>query len=99
MDTNALVRYLQQEVGKWSAKSYESLRTELKGHDYTDAQGAKCHVEVTLLEERKEYVHVMIVVCSPTATGSCFHPVTTSFLVYTDGRVDKAVPAGSILGL
>jgi hypothetical protein len=93
VDTNDLMRSLQQEVGRWSAKPYESLRTEIKGHDYTDAEGQQYHVEVTLLEERKEYIHVMIAVCSSTVSGSCFHPVTTSFLVYKDGRVDKPLPA------
>ena len=93
VDTNDLVLSLRQEVSRWSAKSYESLRTELKGHDYTDAEGPQYHVEVTLLEERKEYVHVMIAVCSPAVSGSCLHPVTISSLVYKDGRVEKPFPA------
>jgi hypothetical protein len=91
VDRTDLARHLEQELDKWSAKSYESLRLELKGHDYADAEGAVHHVEVTLLEDGADYVHVGISVCSPAVPWSCIHPVSTSFLLYKDGRVDKPV--------
>jgi hypothetical protein len=81
--------YLEAEVTRWSAKSYESLREQLiQGHEECEA-GAAYHLEVQLLENRADYVHVMVAVCSESAKWSCFHPLSTSFLVYRDGRVDK----------
>jgi len=89
MDRTDLATHLEQELNKWSARSYESLRSELKGHNYADAEGPEHHLEVTLLEDGAEYVHVEISVCSPAVPRSCIHPLSTSFLVYKDGRVDK----------
>jgi hypothetical protein len=89
MDRADLARHLEEELDKWSARSYESLRLELKGHDYDDPEGREHHVEVTLLEDGAEYVHVEISVCSAAVPWSCIRPLSTSFLVYKDGRVDK----------
>ncbi len=59
--------FLQREVARWSAKSYEALRQEL----------------------REDYVHVSVAVCSERLGWSCIHPLSASFLVYRDGRVEK----------
>jgi hypothetical protein len=80
---------LEAEVEKWSAKSYEALRSELKDGYARCEVGEPYHVEVQLLEDRTDYVHVGIGVCSEHAKWSCFHPLSASFLVYRDGRVKK----------
>ena len=90
MKREELRPYLEREVEKWSVKSYAMLREELQQGLYADAQeGLEYHVEVELLENRDDYVHVMVAVCSPRAGWSCYHPLSTSFLVYRDGRVEK----------
>ena len=82
--------YLKAEVEKWSAKTYGALRPELaKGPHVECEEGAAYHSEVLLLEDRDDYVHVGVEVCSEHARWSCFHPLSTTFLVYRDGRVDK----------
>ncbi len=90
MKREDLSPYLQHEIDKWSAKSYQSLRQELKDGNYTQADKEdEYHVEVDLLEDRDDYVHVSVAVCSEKVPWSCIHPLSRSFLVYRDGRVDK----------
>ena len=90
MKREELRPYLEREVERWSAKSYETLREELKGGNYADCgSGKEYHVEVDLLENREDYVHVSIGVCSEKARWSCFHPLSHCFLVYRDGSVKK----------
>ena len=92
MKRDELKPYLAREVDEWSAKPYATLRDEL--HQVYNAEreaGFEYHVEVDLLEDRDEYLHVCVSVCSPQVRWSCYHPLTTSFLVYRDGRVDKPV--------
>jgi len=85
-----LQRYLEREIEKWSAKSYETLREELRDGNYTDCEPeAEYHLEVDLLENRDDYVHISIGVCSEKVRWSCFHPLSRSFLVYRDGSVKK----------
>lgn len=82
--------YLQHEIDQWSAKSYQSLRQELKEGPYNKADSEdEYHVEVDLLENRDDYVHVTVGVCSERVPWSCIFPLCRSFLVYRDGRVDK----------
>lgn len=83
--------YLDREVAKWSAKSYDTLREELRDGSFADATNpeAEYHLEVDLVENRDDYVHVNVAVCSERVRWSCFHPLCHSFLVYRDGRVDK----------
>jgi hypothetical protein len=84
-----LGRYLQEEVKNWSSKSFGTLRDELrKGYERCDP-GSLYHLEVTLLEDREDYVHVSLAVCSENVRWSCFNPLSASFIVYQDGRVDK----------
>jgi hypothetical protein len=67
MKREELRPYLEREVEKWSAKSYESLREELKAGNgnYADCESQKeYHLEVDLLEDRDDYVHVSVGVCS-----------------------------------
>jgi RNA binding exosome subunit len=82
--------YLQRELDKWSAKSYDTLRQELKDGNYTKADKDDAyHLEVDLLENCDDYVHVSVAVCSERVRWSCIHPLSASFLVYRDGRVKK----------
>ena len=91
MKREDLKPYLDREVAKWSAKSYQTLREELRDGNFADAANpaSQYHLEVDLLENRDDYVHVMVSVCSERVGWSCFHPVNRTFLVYRDGRVDK----------
>ncbi len=90
MKRKELRPYLEREVDEGSAKSYETLRTALKGGDHEECEeGAEYHIEVSLLEDCVDYVHVPVAVCSEKAAGSCFLALSTSFLVYRNGRVEK----------
>ncbi len=82
--------FLEREVARWSAKPYGALRQELRVGNHTEAEaGADYHLEVDVLENREDYVHVSIAVCSERAKWSCIHPLSASFLVFRDGRVEK----------
>lgn len=82
--------YLEAEVRRWSAKSYNALREELKAAAHVECrEDAPVHLEVELLERKRDYVHVMVSVCSQSAKWSCYHPLSTSFIVHRDGRVER----------
>jgi hypothetical protein len=79
-----------EEYAVWAAKSYEDLRTVLSAvgcvcYDRDEA-GNSYQVEVQLLENRPDYVHVMFAVCSPQ--GWAAPTIQTSFIRYADGRLD-----------
>ncbi len=81
--------YLEAEIENWSSKPYETLRAELK-EGFADArEGLAYHVEVELLENRDDYLQVSVAVCSEAAPWSCYHPLSASFIVRADGRVEK----------
>lgn len=62
----------------------------MKAGPYTDAESTSdLHVEVNLVENCREYVHVNVAVCHPSVRWSCFHPPSRGFIVYSDIRVDK----------
>jgi hypothetical protein len=84
-----LAPYLKAKVEKWSEKSCALLREELSPSTYADDEGTTHHVEVTLLENKQEYVHVCVPVCSEHVPGSCYHPLSADFLVYRDDYVEK----------
>jgi len=81
--------HLEAEVQKWSAKSYDGLCEELADVHAECRNGAPYHFEVQLLEHKRDYVHVMVGVCSERAKWSCYHPLSASFIVHRDGRVQK----------
>jgi hypothetical protein len=87
-----LGEFLEREVARWSEESYEALRTKLMHGPYVSCEpDSEYHLEVQLLEDRDEYVHVSVGICSEKARWSCFFPLSACFLVYRDGRVDKPV--------
>ncbi len=89
MSRKDLQSFLDVEVGKWSAKPFGTLKQELRSGYENAGEGLEYHVEVQLLENRKDYIHVSVAVCSERVRWSCFHPLSTSFLVYPNGRVVK----------
>lgn len=81
----------ESELAVWTARSYEDLRAALSGVCcvcYERPQAGDDHqVEVQLLENRPDYVHVMFSVCGPR--GWVRAPIlSTSFIRYADGRLD-----------
>jgi hypothetical protein len=89
MEADELRRCLDQEVEAWCQKDHATLRKKLdKVVTYTRGEGPSWYeVEVQLLEDETEYVHVGIAVDDG---GQRVHkPICHSFLVYKDGRVDR----------
>ena len=85
--------YLQLEMDKWAAESYDALRAKRsRSPNVSCKPGAPCDLEVDLLKNRDDYVHVAVPVCSENAGWSGFHPWRASFLVYHDGRVSRPAP-------
>jgi hypothetical protein len=89
METDELKRRLNQEVETWCRKDYTTLRNELgKVVTYARGEGPSWYeVEVQLLEDKSEYVHIGIAVDDGGRT--VYKPICHSFLVYSDGRVDR----------
>jgi len=82
--------YLDREIDRWSAKSYDALRQELNEKALNECEaGAPYHLEIQLLEDKPDYLHVFVAVCSENAKWSCSHPLSGSFIVRRDGRVEK----------
>lgn len=86
MDASELNSHLHREVDQWAAKTYEELRQELT--DVVAYDTGPCQIEVMLLEDTGEYVHVSLSADDRTLRRG-IHPLTHSFLVYADGRVDR----------
>jgi hypothetical protein len=78
-------KVLDAETERWSAKSCEQLIAELhEEQNYTVEVGSKQYqVEVQLLENTKEYVHVMLGVDDGSLPWSIV-PVSTSFIRHKD---------------
>ncbi len=78
-----------REALEWSRKPIEVLRQELNeatGYERDGDEGwLQC--EVLLLEDEANYVHVSVTVDDGSARWART-PIGTSFLVYSDGRVD-----------
>jgi len=82
--------FLEKEIERWSGKSYEALRQELREKVLNECEaGAPYHLEVDLLEDKPDYLNVSVAVCSEKVKWSCYHPLSANFIVYRDGRVDK----------
>lgn len=90
MTKDTLAQCLLRERDRWSAKSYEVLIAELRDVvAYSVGEGSSFYqVEVQVLECNGEYVHVLIGV--DDGGWRAFAPLNASFLVYEDGRVEKA---------
>lgn len=84
-----LQAHLRRETDEWAAKSFETLRAELRDVVAYERGGGDdaYQVEVQLLEDEEEYLHVGLAV--DDGGWRAFAPFCSSFLVYRDGRVDK----------
>lgn len=90
MSRASLDAVLRNQIEKLSGKSYDELRRELV-HSLaytTDVATKPYDVEVSLLEDLPEYLQVGVAV-SDRSVWRSFFPLSRSFLVYRDGRVDK----------
>ena len=89
MNTDLLRQLLNQEVDRWASKPFDALVTELaESVNYEiDYQGTSCQVEVVLLESR-EYLNVCVSVDDGSFRRATF-PLTYSFIVHRDGRVER----------
>lgn len=89
MTRDRLNQLLHAEVETWSALSYPALReTSFPVVTRHGSPGAAefYQAEVNAVEITPEYVHVVVAVDGGGL--SAFVPVSTSFLVYADRRVD-----------
>ena len=78
-----------REAHEWSRKPIEVLRQELKeaiGYE-RDGDEGWLQFEVLLLEDEANYVHVGVSVDDGSAQWART-PMSTSSLVFSDGRVD-----------
>lgn len=86
MTRDQLKECLRREVEMWSAKAFGTLVAELAEIAAYQVEGPEPYqVEVQLLEENEEYVHVSIAV--DDGGLNALAPPCASFLVYRDGRV------------
>ena len=76
------------EFARWKARSYADLRAALSDVVAYDREGpgGPYQVEVQLLENRPDYVHVLVAVCAPH--GLVCRPLSESFIRHADGRLD-----------
>jgi hypothetical protein len=89
MNRDTLRRCLEREVDEWAAIPAAELEERLKdGCSYQRGEAAgEYQVEAMLLECTPEYLHVSISVDDGGLRA--FLPLTQSFLVFRDGRVDR----------
>jgi hypothetical protein len=89
MERVALMRCLEHELDEWTMTPFDELKAKLKdvcAYERGEPPN-QYQVEVQLLESTPEYVHVWIGVDSGTLRA--FKPLSASFLVFRDGRVDR----------
>jgi hypothetical protein len=73
-------KVLDAEVKRWSALSCEQLALELDEQQAYEVEfdSKKYQVEVELLEDTAQYLHVMVAVDDGSIPAS-FHPLTSTF--------------------
>ncbi|HEV2178034.1 MAG TPA: hypothetical protein VGW33_12680 [Terriglobia bacterium] len=91
MKRRELAPYLKFEVDRWAVKSHDALQKELRKRAvYPSEPGPiKYITEVALAESGTGYVRVSVAVCSQKAPWSVIYPLSASFLVHANGRVEK----------
>jgi hypothetical protein len=74
-------KVLDTEVRRWAAMTYEQLISELRDLQVYEVEldSRKYQVEVELLENTKEYVHVMVAVDDGSLPAS-ITPLTHTFI-------------------
>ena len=82
---------LADELAGWKVRSYAELRAALSDHVGYEREkpGGPYQVEAQLLENRADYVHVLVSVCAPGSHrfGLICRPLAESFIRYSDGRL------------
>lgn len=73
---------LEAAVERWSALTYEQILSEIKGQEcyQVECQGTQYNVEVQILENTKDYIHVAVSVDDGSLPTS-FRPLSESFIV------------------
>lgn len=96
MNREQLAVCLRQEVDKWASKTVDELRREVATPNAYEIEyeGATVTVELEILESVPDYVHVSIDVDDGTPFRT-FVPLSTSFMVFRDGRVEKVRSSGA----
>ena len=90
MEKADLKRLLDAETDHWSAKTYDTLAEELPDIvAYERGDGDAFHqFEVQMIERAPDCLHILL-----SIDDGCFirslAPLTRSFIVYRDGRVEK----------
>jgi hypothetical protein len=88
MDKDDLRECFRREVDRWSAMPFDALLAGLAEVVAYTGEGPDFYqVEVQLLECEPEYVHVAVAV--DDGGWRAFVPLSASFLVYRDGRIEK----------
>ena len=74
-------KILDAEVARWSEKSYDALRAELRDSQIYEvtSESQSFQVEVELLENNDAYLHVLVAVDDGSVPES-FLPVSRSFI-------------------
>jgi len=90
MKKSKLQEILRREIDKYASKSYKELTEISESIVYQgNEEGEFFQVEILLLENKMDYVHVGVSVDDGSFIRTTFWPVSSSFLVFSDGRVDK----------
>ena len=80
------------ELARWKARSYAELQTALSDDVAYEREGpgGSYQIEAQLLENRAEYVHVLVSVCAPGSHrfGLICSPLSETFICHSDGRLE-----------
>lgn len=88
MKKEELKKRLQVEVDAQSLNSYDDFMRLQEEIVYEKGTGDNWYqVEVEVIEKTEHYVHVAVSV--DDGGWRAFHPLSHSFLIYKDRRVDK----------
>jgi len=89
MTETQLRELLSQETVAWAEKSPADIVAELaEPQTYRRGSGGTWHeIVVTLLEATDEYIHVKTSIHDGSLVWA-LEPITSSFLVYRDGRIE-----------
>jgi hypothetical protein len=89
MTKSGLQRLLDAEVDELSRRSYARLVDDLSDVlAYERGGGASYHqFEVQMIEHEPDYVHILVSVDDGGFLRS-FSPITRSFIVHRDGRIE-----------
>lgn len=87
MTRDELQECLRAELVKWSAIPLSELESRIRANGVYEVKspGGDYQVEVQVLENTPDYLHVSVAVDGGGL--SAFKPLTGSFIAYRDGRV------------